>query len=537
MLLRLPVRKPPGLTVNLEHTIYQSVERCIRRLGHPIVTEARATVLFWYDGHVTLDVCLGMKPWQFVNHFPGTFAIANKVALARNIEKLQKKFPELYNFHPKSFALPTQLSHLKLMLATPGSGLTYIVKPDLGSQGKGIFLVQAPEDLADFREAAIAQEYISPFLIGGLKFDLRIYVLLTSVDPLRLYIFREGMARFCTEPYRPPDSETRFDVYRHLTNYSVNRHNNTFKQNASADNQSHKRSLSSVFAEIERSGGDIVGLAAEIDRIVILTILSAHAFLRHSYRASFTGSDGRSRCFEILGFDVLIDSDLKPWVLEVNHSPSLSCDSGFDMELKEKVISGALRIADIPPDFMESYQRTQKEKMGNNPPDARRQPPVYSYQRELRLAQATGWRPLFPIPDQAHDYQKVVDEVERMSIVGLANDRAANRHRTAPPEPEPEGVVTSTRRRAVVVPKFRPGTALVDPTRPTRSVLLLREARKAKLLEDLKAESGFMFSIEYEKFVQSQNSQMRSHLLAAGEDNPPAAPRISPTPSADAADM
>jgi hypothetical protein len=140
-------------------------------------------------------------------------------------------------------------------------------------------------------------------------------------------------------------------------------------------------------------------------------------------------------------------------------------------------------------------------------------------------------------PDDAADYQKVVDEVERMATVGLANDQCANRHRAAQREADPEGVVTSTRRRKVVVPKFRPGTALIDPTRPTRSVLLLREARKAKLLEDLKTESGFMFTVEYEQFVQSQNSQMRSHLLAAREGSQRALPGISPTPSADAANM
>jgi hypothetical protein len=130
ILLRLPVRKPPGLIVNLDHTMSQSVEGCVRRLGHPTVSDLRVTVLFWDDGPVTLDQCLKMKPWQFMNHFPGTFAIANKVALARNIEKLQKWFPDLYNFHPKSFALPTQLSHLKMLL---GGSLTYIMKPALGS--------------------------------------------------------------------------------------------------------------------------------------------------------------------------------------------------------------------------------------------------------------------------------------------------------------------------------------------------------------------------------------------------------------------
>ena len=72
------------------------------------------------------------------------------------------------------------------------------------SQGKGIFLTRRIEDL-ELGEHYVVQRYMSkPYLLEGLKFDLRIYVLIASVDPLRIYIYEEGLARFATEQYVSP---------------------------------------------------------------------------------------------------------------------------------------------------------------------------------------------------------------------------------------------------------------------------------------------------------------------------------------------
>ena len=76
----------------------------------------------------------------------------------------------------------------------------------------------------------IASHYIAnPLLIDGLKFDMRIYVALTSVDPLRIYMYEDGLTRFATTSYKSPsqacDINNKKGKYAHLTNYSINKNN------------------------------------------------------------------------------------------------------------------------------------------------------------------------------------------------------------------------------------------------------------------------------------------------------------------------
>ena len=83
-------------------------------------------------------------------------------------------------------------------------------------------------------ESCIVSRYITnPLLINNLKFDLRIYVLITSMDPWRIYVYHEGLARFASEPYQVQTSKQ--NKFAHLTNYSINKKNDKFVQNANAD--------------------------------------------------------------------------------------------------------------------------------------------------------------------------------------------------------------------------------------------------------------------------------------------------------------
>ena len=75
---------------------------------------------------------------------------------------------------------------------------------------------------------------MKPHLINGYKYDMRLYVFITSYEPLTIYLYEEGLARFATQPYNTKNTKVRF---AHLTNFSVNKNATNFK--AADDNGSN----------------------------------------------------------------------------------------------------------------------------------------------------------------------------------------------------------------------------------------------------------------------------------------------------------
>jgi tubulin polyglutamylase TTLL6/13 len=186
-------------------------------------------------------------------------------------------------------------------------------------------------------------------LIDNLKFDLRIYALLYGVNPLRIYLHERGLARFSTEEYQAPNNFNMDNLYMHLTNYAINKHNDNFQQNEDEDDddEGHKRSFAAILRYFERMGHDTGKLKEEIKEIIVKTLIIGQPFLSHLYRSCQPDDLDSSMCFQVLGFDILIDRQCKPWLLEVNQSPSFSTDSPLDYLIKKHVLGDAFRLLNV----------------------------------------------------------------------------------------------------------------------------------------------------------------------------------------------
>uniref|UniRef100_A0A672H977 Tubulin tyrosine ligase-like family, member 6 n=1 Tax=Salarias fasciatus TaxID=181472 RepID=A0A672H977_SALFA len=339
-----------GLLSNTFHTLtkvhgvcFASVRRAARRYGLREAAEGDDWTLFWTDCSVSLDRVKDMKRYQKINHFPGMSEICRKDLLARNMNRMLKLFPKDYNIFPRTWCLPADYSDFQAYTRAK-KNKTYICKPDAGCQGKGIFLTRSSRDIQP-GEHMICQVYISrPFILDGFKFDLRIYVLVTSCDPFSIFMFREGLARFCTTKYSEPTHGNVEDECMHLTNYSINKHSQNFVRD---EDTGSKRKLSTLNRHLESVSCNTEKLWNDIEDVIIKTLISAHPVLKHNYHTCFPNHTAGSACFEILGFDVLLDHRLRPWLLEVNHSPSFTTDSPLDREVKDALLYDTLVLLNL----------------------------------------------------------------------------------------------------------------------------------------------------------------------------------------------
>lgn len=115
----------------------------------------------------------------------------------KNLSRMRRVFPE-FNFCPKTYLFPDDFRKLTMDREADGYKHMYIMKPCASSCGRGIKVVGCKQEVKRKPGYVVCQYVSSPHLIDGFKYDLRIYALVTSFDPLKIYLFKEGLARFAT---------------------------------------------------------------------------------------------------------------------------------------------------------------------------------------------------------------------------------------------------------------------------------------------------------------------------------------------------
>ncbi|WP_181869962.1 amylase [Halomonas sp. DQ26W] len=294
----------------------------------------------WITGMPEIKQFRRVTPQRSMNHFPGNAALTVKSRLHDSLASLRERIHASHGaeselaqrlaFFPRAYVMPHDYHALQAAaLAAPEQ--RWILKPTNASKGKGVRVLQ---DVAQAPLAAnwLVQEYLAnPHTIRGHKYVLRLYVLISSIEPLRVYLYRQGFAKLASEPWDPDDVD---NPYSQLTNPDIN------ALNTDAEVPVEFIDLERYRHWLREQGHDDEQLFAKIEDLVTLTVISALDAIKQ--RTAQVGADPRG-CYELLGLDCLVDDTLKPWILECNLSPSLGiCAAPESGGLIEERVKGGL---------------------------------------------------------------------------------------------------------------------------------------------------------------------------------------------------
>ncbi|CAM9199248.1 unnamed protein product [Chrysoparadoxa australica] len=356
-----------------------------------IRTKSASSWTACWGKHPSPEGFRALNRFQKVNHFPGSWCIGRKDRLMRTLFKMKRlHWPSHsqgeenpFDFLPEGYMLPADKRQwLKAADADPRA--LWITKPPASSCGRGIKIVpRGGASNVKGSKKAIVQRYVhNPMLINHRKFDLRLYVLVTSMEPLRVYLFEEGLVRFSSKPYTLKNLKSNFI---HLTNYSINKKAKSYNCTESMDPDNpdlnaNKWALSVFWKYLQRTYGEAKANAVKraISDIIVKTIIAADAEMTVGVQQQVKH---RGSCFELFGFDVLLDDRLKPWLLEVNVSPSLFGGSALDKRIKGTLMTDIFHLVGFRPfdaaALVREERRQRKSVPGmhrpNKPAGGRRQ--------------------------------------------------------------------------------------------------------------------------------------------------------------------
>lgn len=373
----------------------------------------------WHTGMPAPEVFERLDGFKSINHIPGNNCLTVKNYLFETLAAASGRNAgqpggERMGFFPRVYAMPEDYAELNRTAVTHPEK-RWILKPKNSSRGRGIEVLRdvaaAPLD-----RQWLVQEYIDrPHLMNARKYVLRLYVLVTSVEPLRVYFYREGFAKLASEPYDPTDPSNRFS---NLTNPDIN-----------AENQDVAApvvfvALSDYRKWLRTEGHDDEALFQRIRDFLRLTLIAARDRMRARLGAVKADTTG---CYELLGVDCLVDADLKPWILECNLSPSLEVcaapgDGGaLERRIKQKLVADLVSLIGLnrePLDFDgaapgERIRRAAEDEIAH----------AGDFERIFPCAEAEDYLRFFPVPRYA-------DNVLSETVTGRPAPRvhlAANR--------------------------------------------------------------------------------------------------------------
>jgi len=303
----------------------------------------------------------GLNKYQKIYRLLGSYQIFSKKSIYINYNEMNKKFNDDYNYMPDTYYYPQDKEFIdkKFMNYQLNLNDLWLVKPTNDYGGHGIKILESLIKIKQ-KQYMLSKYLTNLDLIKNKKYDLRLYVLITGLKPLRIYFNKEGLVRISSKNFTLNKKSIQ-DKFVHLTNTGVNEKNKNFiKPNNTENENANIWNLYTYSKYLKKVNVDFQNIRNKINDIIIKSIISVYKNLtieqsRHNLNDM--------NFYAILGYDIIITKDYQPYLLEINEGPSMFYSNELERKIKNNLLADTLNLVGISIFSKNIIFKNRKNKM------------------------------------------------------------------------------------------------------------------------------------------------------------------------------
>ena len=341
--------------------------------------------------------------YQKINRFYNYNEYVSKSLLYINYKPFHDKFPDDYNYMLETYSYPKEKQEIiekfsKYSLKNDND--VWMIKPTMGSLGLKISILTNYSDIK-LKNYLITKYLYNPHLIKGYKYDLRFHGLVSTIKPLKLYLYNEGLVRLASEKYNFSVSDPH-NKYSFLTNLFINKKNQKkfiYPKNMKNMEDSNLWNLDTFQKYCARNNINYEKLYSEVGDIFIKMMITVREKIIDNIEKT---NLQYSNFYHLIGFDIILDENLKPYLLETNRRCGFRNDNDAEKYYTYNIIADTLNIIGLRPKDLNfvSENKNKEDLIKEN---------VEESLCELDRPRG-GYKLIFPLKDNVDKYKKFFGE-------------------------------------------------------------------------------------------------------------------------------
>ena len=383
---------------------YEMREIFLKRLGFELDTNMNVHNLYITSYSITNKIKNNMNKnliskYQKINRFYNYQEYVSKSLLYDNYKVFEDKYPDEYNYMLESYSFPKEKIKIESKFKNyklEKNDDVWMIKPNMGSLGSKISILTNYSDIK-LKSYLLTKYLHNPHLIKGYKYDLRFHGLVSTIKPLKLYLYNEGLVRIASEKYNVSSFDPN-NKFAFLTNLFINKKNKDkfiYPKNLPNMEDSNLWNLETFQKYCARNNINYNELYYKVADIFIKMVLTVREKILNYIEENNLET---SNFYHLIGIDIILDNNLKPYLLETNRRCGFRDNNDAEKYFTHNIVADTLNIIGIRPKQLDivGEKKSKEELLKENLKDSF---------CELDRPRG-GYELIFPLKNNVEKYKK-----------------------------------------------------------------------------------------------------------------------------------